>query len=468
MSDLVGVSHLRVSHVWHEEVMADEVLTEPRPVTLGQAAGVTFVTPPLGLPEGFEIVRPGARGYLLTVGAGMSGRLRLGGEELDVAEFVRTGGGRDDDRQGDFRATGIEPGDWGVIDLDGTSQHRLFFHFVKADPPLPPSTFRDGALLGPAYAFALIAHAVLLIIAFHFKPDRPGFVFPGKRELVAGYLVNRSRPPEPEPAQPRPGDEKAEEVVPPSSTQGAEGKAGGEGEKERQRAPDPDQGAAEATLPEAVQVGLLSRRSRAAIKKTLDRGGFDEKLGQAVARMQGAVNDGTMAGTGKGAGTGLGDASGGTGTSTRGGKGSGGGGRAIGDLQTHGAIATGGDRAARGVMGGKGVKEVAVKVDTGAPDGDLGGLTEAEILKVVSSRKNGLKTCYERELQRSKDLGGKVIIGWKIDARGQVLDARVQSSTMRNGRVEDCLVRQVSSMRFPPPRNGSSAKVRFPFLFAPR
>jgi TonB family protein len=129
---------------------------------------------------------------------------------------------------------------------------------------------------------------------------------------------------------------------------------------------------------------------------------------------------------------------------------------------------TGGTRAARGLPGGTGVKEVGVKVDTGAPVCDLGGLTAAEILKVVNSRRNALLACYNREAQRIKNLGGKVNISWKINASGQVLDARVQKSTMGNGRVEDCLVRQVSSMRFPAPKNGAVAKVNFPFIFALR
>ncbi len=88
MSDRVGRSHLRVSHVWNDEVMADRILLEPETVTLGKSSGVTFVMPALGLPDRFEVVRPGARGYLLTLGAGVTGRLRLAGEEIDVAEFV--------------------------------------------------------------------------------------------------------------------------------------------------------------------------------------------------------------------------------------------------------------------------------------------------------------------------------------------------------------------------------------------
>jgi TonB family protein len=458
---------LRVSYVWHGEVMADRVMREPAGITLGDDADVTFVTPDLGLPPRFEAIRPGATGYLLTLGTGMGGHLRLDGKQMEVREFVRHGGGTAEGAQGAFRATAIEPGDWGVVHLDATGDHVLFFHFVDEEPVVPTSPWRDASQILPAAAFAIIAHTVLLIVVFQLKPEHSGFVFPGKRDLVAGYLVKRPEPEPPPTPAPRAGEEAAISVEPPRSTQGKEGKAGGEGEKERQRAPDPDKGEPDQTIPEQIQVGLMSRTSRDAIKKTLDRGGFDEKLGKALARMQGTLNDGTMGGHGSGSGTGFGPGAG-TGTSTRGGTGSGGGGKAIGDIQTARPMDTGGTRAARGTPGGTGIKEVGVKVDTGNPAGDLGGLTAAEILKVVNSRRNALLACYNREAQRVKGLGGKVNISWKINASGQVLDARVQKSTMGNGRVEDCLVRQVSSMRFPSPKNGAVAKVNFPFIFALR
>jgi hypothetical protein len=39
---------------------------------------------------------------------------------------------------------------------------------------------------------------------------------------------------------------------------------------------------------------------------------------------------------------------------------------------------------------------------------------------------------------------------------------------MRNGAVQDCIVRQIQNMKFPSPRNGEVALVNFPFIFAPR
>jgi TonB family protein len=212
-------------------------------------------------------------------------------------------------------------------------------------------------------------------------------------------------------------------------------------------------------------VGLLSTNSRKTFDKIRNRGGFDEKLGKALARMQGPANDGSAMGYGDGKGTGVGLGEG-TGTLTKGtGEGTGGGGSAHADVRTQGKLNTGGTRAAKGTPGGNSVKEVAVKMKTGNPSGSFGGLTPEQIMKVVRTRARAIQACYSRELQRNKGLGGKVIVNWKIDSAGTVSRTKVRSTTMKNGRVEDCVVRQVNSMKFPSPKGGGSATVNFPFIF---
>jgi hypothetical protein len=455
---------LRVSYIWHGEVLRDLVLTRPRPVTLGSHKRATITTPGLGLPPRFVVLRPGSRGYVLTLGSKMSGALRVGEEELDVTDFLARGAGAGADAG--FRATTVAPGDWGVVHLDGRGEHTLFFHFVPREAQLPRPPARLGEL-GPALAFAITLIGLLLTAVFLLRPERHSFVFPGDRALLARYLVRRPPPPlPPAPAAPRAGTAEGEKAAPAASTAGAEGKAGGEGKTERARAPDPDAGKSEAPLPETIQTGLLSRRSQKTLKAVLDRGGFDKKLGAAVARLQGTANLGGAMGSGDGAGTGVGAGTG-TGTLTRGGTGGpGGGGTAHADLVSQGAIKTGGTRAPRGMSGGSGVKEVAVSLKTGNPDGDFGGLSQADVERVVRARANAIRACYERQLQRDRSLSGKVAVQWKIDASGKVMLARVRNTTMRNGSVEDCIVRQVQSMRFP--SHKGVAVVTFPFVFAPQ
>ena len=59
---------LRTALIWHDEVMEDLVLDKPRSITIGQSGKSTFVVPEIGLPPKFVMVRPGNRGYLLTLG----------------------------------------------------------------------------------------------------------------------------------------------------------------------------------------------------------------------------------------------------------------------------------------------------------------------------------------------------------------------------------------------------------------
>jgi len=441
-------------------------------VTVGDSRGATFNTPAFDLPPGFAMFRRGARGYVLTLGQRMKGTVRIGGEEMPVQQLLaRTGGGA-----GQFRATPIAPGDWGVIDLDGNGEHEIFFQFVPEEDPLPAGVGRDfWDLMAPALVFSAVLHGVFLTYAFlEGRPERNAFVFPGSDAIMNDYLINR--PPDTpdtietkfELDEPKAGTEDGEKDAPPASTVGESGKSGGRGDKPRRRAPDPHQGSAEDPVVEKVrQTGLL--RHRGTFDKVANRGGFDKRLGNAMARIQGPANDGGRGGHGRGEGTGVGDAIG-TGT-TRGGngKGPGGGGTAHGDVVTQGEIKTGGKRPARGSPRGRGVKEVAVHVKTGNASGDFNGLTKGQVQKVVLSRKNAIRACYERQLQRNPRLGGKIIIRWTISPAGSVSGApRVKSTTMRDGAVEDCIGRQIGRLRFPRAKNGAATIVNFPFIFEQR
>lgn len=456
---------LRVSYIWRDEVMSDTVFGEPQEVTLGTTGSATIVTPDLGLPADFAIFRPGARGYVMTLGAGMAGEVEIGKAKQQIKDFVGAAA-TGSSEPGGFRGQGIAAGDFGVIRLDASGDHSIFFQFIKKSAELPKSPLvRDTELLLPAYAFAVVLVGFFLIyaLAIH-EPLGQGFLWPGRRDLVANYLINRPEPIiELEPEEVKAGTDTGEEKAKPVSTAGKIGKSGGEGKKERKRAKDPDQGEPDEPIPERIQVGLLNKKSRDAFEKVRNRGGFDKKLGTALAGLVGETNDGSRgSGDGKGSGIGAGE---GSGTTKGTGKGPGGGGSAHADVLTQGKLDTGGKRAARGTPGGKGVKEVAIKVKLSKPSGSLGGLTQDQIMKVVRTRARAIQSCYSRELQRNKGLGGKVVVKWKIDSSGAVQRPAVRSTTMRNGRVEDCVVREVSRMKFPSPKGGGSATVNFPFIF---
>lgn len=444
--------------------------SDTSPITVGPDGNCMFTTPDFGLPPQFAILRWGARGHVLTLGQGMTGTVKLGGEEMTVYDFLAKKGkassSRAEGSAGAFRATPIQPGDWGIVELDGTGDHNLFFHYVPPDMPLERGRRWDSELLAPALVFSMVLHGMVLayILGIHERGTH-SFVFPGTDDILNAYDIERPvELAEMSIDELKAGTEDGEKDAPPASTIGESGKSGGEGDKPRKRAPDPDQGSAEDALVEKVRDTGLLRHSKS-LDNVAKRGGFDKRLGNAMARIQGPANDGGLGGYGSGKGTGVGEGEG-TGT-TRGGtgKGPGGGGTAHGDVVTQGIIKTGGKRPARGVAGGKGLKEAKVGVTVGEGSGDFGDLTPEQINKVVQSRRNAIRACYERQLQRNPKLGGKIVIRWTIDM-GTVTSAKVKSTTMRNGAVEDCIVRQVQRMKFPKPKGGRKAVVSYPFIFS--
>lgn len=462
----VGKRRIRASYIWAETVIEDIVLRRRGSLTIGPGGDTTFLTPDFDLPPRFPILRRTRKRASVALVPGMSGELSIDGERVDVAEYLATP--EPGAAPGATRHRDIDPGDWGVIHLDGRGAHTLFFHFVEDDPRLGAARGRDRELLWPSLLFTSIFIALLVLATFPLKPDRNPFLFPGNRELIADYLIHR---PEPQPivraqAAARSGEEQAEAETP-APTTGDPGRASGAGETPRaHERPRPTRAEPDRQLPEEIQRGLLTERSRQAMTRAADAEQVDQRLDNALARLERRAGS---AGSGTGAGTGVGSGSiPGTGT-TRGGRGSGGGGQAHADAVTRGDLDTGETRQARGTAAGEGVEERQVRVSTGQASGDLGGLTAEEINRVVRSRQNAIRACYERQLQRHPDLAGRIVLQWRIGPNGQVMGARVRQTTMRHGPVEDCIVRQVQAMQFPSPRGGSEALVNsYPFIFANR
>ena len=450
-----GGHQLRVAHVWLDEVMDDQVIPAGRPVTLGRTRRSTFTVPDLGLPEVFAIIRPGKRGHVLTLGEDMGGRLSLGGDEMDASDLAERG-----EKVGPFNATSIGPGDWGVIELDSLGDHKLFFQFVRDDPPLPTSTWRDNGLMLPAVAFALILHTVFIAVSFQLAEDGNSLIFPGRRDLMARYLVERPPPPvEQEAAASSDGDKEAVN----SATKGDEGKDGGE-ETDR-----PEEMAPEVVdiAPETPEAGVLTKANRRTLNKTISFSAADDKVLDALASMGPRTTPDFSKGAGSGSG--IGDRAGGTGT--RGGSdrtGSGGGGSADKRFRSQGKIDAGESRAPKGNAkdgAGQARKEVAV-LKKGTVTGDSGDWTKAEIDKVIQKRKGLFRACYQSELNRVRGIGGKVVMQFRIRATGQVASARVVGgkSSLRNPRIESCINRHITSLKFPA-KPGSTALVEYPFIF---
>lgn len=386
---------LRTALIWQDEVMDDIVAHKPTKITVGNTGTPTFVVPNVGLPKDFAIVRPGNRGYLLTLGERMRGTICIDGEQKDVAELVRAGGA------GGFSATPISGKDWGVIDLDESGDYKVFFQFVPVQDAQPfftkpvlfagfggylismltmaavffakgvtnPDEILGSPLLGDileclfrgwgvstialviggigfalyhseadnqaSFGFSILLHAALLFMTYQLYEGNDPFIWPGPRALTGNYLVTRLEPEQPEPKP----------VVTPTATKQDAGAAAPKTpEKPKNTATKNPEGASggkgeveRARDPNAKDVPPAP--PRVALfedknRKVLDNI-IDRNLSTSLSKFTGIKGDEVKRGDlgfGPGTGTGVGEGHG-TGT-TRGskGNGTGGGGNAEGDF----------------------------------------------------------------------------------------------------------------------------------------
>ncbi len=94
-----------------------------------------------------------------------------------------------------------------------------------------------------------------------------------------------------------------------------------------------------------------------------------------------------------------------------------------------------------------------------------GSLDKEIIRRIIRRHLNEVKFCYETELARNARLAGRVAVQFTISGGGEVIASVLQSSTMGNARVENCVVQAVRRWEFPRPTMGGLVIVSYPFNF---
>lgn len=129
----------------------------------------------------------------------------------------------------------------------------------------------------------------------------------------------------------------------------------------------------------------------------------------------------------------------------------------------------GSGQAAYGAVDGLGSK-TTVSIDGGGgfEESFDGTIDKEAIRRVIRSKLNEVKSCYERALntlEKGKRLEGKIVLGWEIIEKGQARNVQVKSSTLGNPGVEECIRRRLAGWIFPEPPPGLVAEVQaYPFV----
>lgn len=205
--------------------------------------------------------------------------------------------------------------------------------------------------------------------------------------------------------------------------------------------------------PDPNKMGLLSAFGSGGVRKNLDKAysGSGELAGMADSATGTAGNSENRAGDDLGSkikDTGAG----GRGSNTVG----------IAGVGTQGR-GTGTTGYGTGGIGQKG----SVQINVGGQEADFsGGMDKEAIRRVIREHIREIRNCYERELQRTPDLYGKIVLEWDIEEGGRVSRCVPKNNEMGNQRVADCIISRLKTWKFPDPPKDQIGRVVYPFVFS--
>jgi len=94
-----------------------------------------------------------------------------------------------------------------------------------------------------------------------------------------------------------------------------------------------------------------------------------------------------------------------------------------------------------------------------------GSLSKEQIGRVIRRYLNQIRYCYEKELPKSPNLYGKIVVMFTIGGTGKVTDANIMQTSLNDNNVESCVLRIIHRLHFPKPKGGGIVVVTYPFIF---
>jgi hypothetical protein len=459
----IPVVSLRTAAIWGTTVLVADNLTPGRSLQIGDGEGAVVARPD-NAAVSEQPIRAVGNGWELDCRGATGGEVHLRGRQEDPADLGRTGA-----------PIPIVAGDYGLIQYGNFG---VFFQFSDVVPPMARRRRLDLSLV---FSFLFAAVAVLGALALFWATQTPERVPPpleltSQAELMLQFNLKQEDlipPPQAGKAEEDKGsgvkDPGAKDPKPQGGgkkVKGDEGKLGKNGEARETR----QTGDIKAGLGGMAEA--LSSDVGDEVKKTLGT------ISSVADALGGLRSDDIVLGAGSGTGLhGAGPAGGGTveggvpfgsgtldtgwGPGRHGGFGSGAGGpggRGLGG-NGRGGLGSGDGSGTGSGSGGDGERKVA-----GAQKAAAGqGLTPGQISRVVMSRMGAFQACFEMASAHDPTLKGNVGIAFSISPGGDVSAANVSGSSLKNPRVEGCMLRTFQRLHFPAADKPTNAA--FPFAF---
>jgi hypothetical protein len=109
-------------------------------------------------------------------------------------------------------------------------------------------------------------------------------------------------------------------------------------------------------------------------------------------------------------------------------------------------------------------KDAKIEAWTPGPTKLIGGLDKELVRRTVRSHLNEIRYCYDHELQSKPGLEGRVVTGFTISGNGAVLASVIESTSLHDPIVEQCIASAVRRWAFPKPASPGMTVVSYPFV----
>lgn len=449
-----GGETLEVAMVWQDSVIAVNSYTNSRNVTVGSGKKADFfLEDPVLREDPFPLVVVEG-GRSLTITPEMRGTIKEGDQHYTIQEAIDQGIARPSAHSGGAYSVNLTARTSASVDVGDTT---FLVHFTDMPVVAAGGAGFDTTPL-PYLGLSTVAHFLFLLLAMTW-PDQARSLdldgFQANDRFVQLMLQPEQEEEEPDWMNDDGGNEEAA-----AKHKGEEGKAGKEDaeqvdkklaikgpsdneDMELKRARDTEV-AMNAGIAGELMVSSPWGSAQTSVGSdaihalgNLEGGEFGEAKGFGGLGLSGA---------GRGGGgvseRGIGLANVGTAGRGGGGRGGSGYGKGSGDL---------GERNAR-----------VPKIVPGKP-AVQGSLDKEIIRRVVRQHRREIKYCYEQQLQKNKNLGGRVVVKFTISATGNVVSAVVRETTLKNAQVERCMTGKIRRWVFPEPKGGGIVIVNYPF-----
>ena len=97
----------------------------------------------------------------------------------------------------------------------------------------------------------------------------------------------------------------------------------------------------------------------------------------------------------------------------------------------------------------------------------LGTWSKSHINSVIIKNLEKIRYCYQNQLAKEPNIGGKITVKFVVSQDGSVTSASIKETTMNSSKVETCIRNRFMEFVFPKTESGITI-VQYPFLFSSR